>query len=186
MITSTEFPFTDPKIWIGLGSNLGHSLTHLSEARCELSKDLEILGISSLYSSAPIDCPEPQNDYLNAVICATSYLKPLELLKLLLNIEQKHGRQRLGYHDARTLDLDILLYGNQQWADTTLTLPHPALYQRAFVLAPMNEIAPTLLLPNDDTVAHALSKVADQQISLFENSMWQPLFFKSNANHLSI
>lgn len=168
-------------IWIGLGSNLGHSLKYLLEARHELSHYLNILGVSSLYNSEPIDCPAPQNDYLNAVICSQSHLEPLALLELLLDIEQKQGRQRKGYHDARTLDLDILLYKNQYWENSILTLPHPALYERAFVLAPMNEIAPNLVLPNNDTIGSALSKVTTQKISPYETPAWQPLPLKFNA-----
>lgn len=165
-------------VWIGLGANLGHPIEQLVEARRYLAQQLDILAVSSLYRSAPIDCPTPQNDYFNAVMCAQTDFSPHALLQCLLDIERSMGRTREGYHSPRTLDLDLLIYGSLRQKDSILTLPHPAMVQRAFVLKPMNELVPDLVLENRYTVREALLKVADQALELHVCEGWQPQLFR--------
>lgn len=126
--------------YIGLGSNLGESENFLSQALADLQQYQTIYHItcSSFYRSSPVDSSGP--DYINAVARLVTELTAMELLSTLQAIELKHGRQR-PYHNApRTLDLDILLFNDSQSDDTTLTLPHPRMHLRAFVLEPLLEL----------------------------------------------
>ena len=101
-----------------------------------------LLRRSSLYRTAPVDAGGP--DYVNAVAEVDTALPPLELLRALLAIEQAHGRRRSVRNAPRTLDLDLLLHGSTRVETPELTLPHPRLHQRAFVLEPLLEVAPGL------------------------------------------
>ncbi|CAG7855894.1 partial 2-amino-4-hydroxy-6-hydroxymethyldihydropteridine diphosphokinase, partial [biofilm metagenome] len=126
--------------FIGLGSNLDSPIDHIKSARLAINQlnNLQELCFSSLYISAPMG-PQDQPDYINAVMGVATRLSPLDLLYALQNIEQEHGRvrgeQRWG---ARTLDLDILLYGDQQINTTELIVPHKGIAERAFVLYPLS------------------------------------------------
>lgn len=166
--------------WIGLGANLGYPIAQLADARNYLQHYIDIVGASSLYRSAPIDCPMPQNDFFNAVLCARTTLSPHNLLALLLDFEEQMGRTREGYHSPRTLDLDLLLYGSLRHNDVTLTLPHPAIHQRAFVLMPMHELEPNLKLCNSVTVGDALAHVSDQILERYPCDAWQPKPLNTN------
>ena len=135
--------------WIGLGSNLDDPLHHLRQARCELAATplTRLAGSSSLYRGAPMG-PADQPDYLNAVIELVTELSPLSLLRALQRIEFGHGRVRTGVHwGARTLDLDLLLYDGETIAEPSLTVPHPGIGERVFVLQPLHECAPDLEIP---------------------------------------
>ena len=128
--------------YIALGANLGKPAQALRDALRELGSTpgVRVLRASSLYRTAPVDSSGP--DYLNAVAEVSTTLTAPALLAVLLSIEQAHGRQR-PYHNApRTLDLDLLLYGNAHIHSPTLTVPHPRMWQRAFVLLPLAEVAP--------------------------------------------
>ena len=150
--------------YIGLGANLGDPHAALREAVRALAAlpDSALQACSSLYRTAPIDATGP--DYLNAVVRLEPRLAPHALLAALQRIEQVHGRQRPYRNAPRTLDLDLLLYGDQVIDTPTLTVPHPRLHERAFVLRPLAEIAPLLNVPGRGCVADLLVPVAGQRI----------------------
>ncbi|NOL50259.1 2-amino-4-hydroxy-6-hydroxymethyldihydropteridine diphosphokinase [Pelistega europaea] len=126
--------------YIGLGSNLGESQNFLSLAIEELRQHpaIGLLVSSSFYRSSPVDSTGP--DYINAVAYLETSLEAMELLHLLQAIELKHGRQRPYRNAPRTLDLDILLFNDNTSDDPVLTLPHPRMHERAFVLEPLKEL----------------------------------------------
>lgn len=137
------------RVYIGLGSNLDNPLAQLKSAVSHLKQlpDSTLIGISCLYQSTPVG-PQDQPDYLNAVAALDTELEPLPLLDALQAIETKHGRVRKEHWGARTLDLDILLFGDQTINHTRLIIPHPYLTQRSFVLIPLADINPDLKLPD--------------------------------------
>ncbi len=129
-------------VYIGLGSNLDNPTSHIEKARQAVASldGAQENGFSSLYSSPPMG-PQDQPDYINAVMCIKTDLTPHELLKQLQAIENRQGRVRLQRWGARTLDLDILLYGNDSISTEDLIIPHIGLAERAFVLYPLQEMA---------------------------------------------
>lgn len=147
------------RAWIGLGSNLGAPARQVDRALRELSllARSRLVAASSLYGSLPWGNPD-QDDYVNAVAALDTELPPLVLLEQLLQIEQAHGRERLATsrNGPRTLDLDLLLYGDRVFQQPGLTLPHPRMHERAFVLVPLAELAPDLLIPGRGTVKSLL------------------------------
>lgn len=124
---------------IGLGGNLGDVQAALVDAVRALDAlpGTRVAAVSSLYRSAPVDAQGP--DYLNAVAVLDTVLGPHELLRSLLTLEQRAGRERPHWHAPRTLDLDLLCHGDARLSTPTLSLPHPGLTQRAFVLLPLRE-----------------------------------------------
>lgn len=145
--------------FIGLGANLGDRGQALAQAVQALAQlpGTQLVGLSSLYVSAPVDASGP--DFLNAVAALRTTLKPLDLLHALQAIEMDAGRERPYRNAPRTLDLDVLLHGDRQLNTPELTLPHPRLWERAFVLLPLTELAPALVTPAQ------LAAVAQQRIS---------------------
>ncbi len=140
--------------YIGLGSNLSDPRAQIQRALSEIKKieRSTLLHISSLYLSQPMG-PQEQDNYINAVISLDTKLLPLELLDTLQAIEKKAGRVRKENRwDARILDCDILLFGNNVINNERLTIPHYGLHLREFVLLPLNEIAPELLLPDGKSI----------------------------------
>lgn len=130
-------------VYIGLGSNLDNPEEKIRLARAAIAEQAQLteLKFSSLYSSPPMG-PQNQPDYVNAVMCVKTDLPALELLRVLQKIEHKFGRERKGERwGARTLDLDLLLYGDQEIELPDLIVPHVGIAERAFVLYPMQEIA---------------------------------------------
>lgn len=128
--------------YISLGANLGAPGATLLKAMKDIGaiSGVGLVRSSSLYRTAPIDSTGP--DYVNAVIEVLTELEPLDLLSQLQQLEQRAGRER-PYHNApRTLDLDLLLYGDLQLNHPMLVIPHPRMWERAFVLVPLAEIAP--------------------------------------------
>lgn len=150
--------------YVGLGANLGDAVAALDDAVVRLAAlpGTRVAGRSSTYRTAPVDATGP--DYLNAVVALQTDLAPDALLAALHAIEQAHGRERPYRNAPRTLDLDLLLHGDTRVASATLTLPHPRLHQRAFVLAPLAELAPDLDVPGHGAVRELLPHVADQRI----------------------
>jgi 2-amino-4-hydroxy-6-hydroxymethyldihydropteridine diphosphokinase len=151
--------------YVGIGANLGDARATVADARDRLERlpHTTLLRASALYRTAPID--SSGDDYINAVACLDTGLDAHALLAALLGIEQAHGRERPYRNAPRTLDLDLLLYGDQTIADAPgLIVPHPRMHERAFVLAPLAEIAPELTIPGHGLVAALLPKVADQAI----------------------
>jgi len=146
--------------YIGLGSNLKNPVQQVSQAISELSQwdALSLVKVSSLYKSPPMG-PQDQPDYVNAVAEIATPLSPEELLSTLQAIENSHGRRRdAGKWSARTLDLDVLLYGDEIINTKDLIIPHSGLYERAFVLYPLEEIASgDLLIPGHGTLAQLLA-----------------------------
>ncbi|MCK0715084.1 2-amino-4-hydroxy-6-hydroxymethyldihydropteridine diphosphokinase [Chromohalobacter sarecensis] len=142
--------------YIGLGSNLDGPREHVSRALKELDALplTHLAGHSSLYASAPVG-PQDQPDFINAVACVFTRLSPLALLDQLQALEQRHRRVRQRHWGPRTLDLDLLLYANLEWRTPRLTLPHPAMHERAFVLVPLAELAPEVTLAGKNTTTLA-------------------------------
>ncbi len=146
--------------YIGLGSNLDQPLAQVREAINELQQTdgLKLVAVSPLYASSPMG-PQDQPDYINAVAAVETSLSPHDLLKKLQNLEQQHGRQRLRHWGERTLDLDILLYGQQILDDAELTLPHPGVAERNFVVYPLADIAPDIEIPGQGPIAQLIARV---------------------------
>lgn len=157
--------------YIGLGSNLGNSVETLEQAKAGLrglSPDDEII-CSSFYRSAPIGFLE-QPDFVNAVCRLETVYDPESLLQHLLKIERDHGRDRSGQANApRTLDLDLLLYDDLIISLDGLEVPHPRLHERAFVLYPLLEIAPDLVIPGHGSVRDLMRHCEGQTISRIED-----------------
>ncbi|HYT90039.1 MAG TPA: 2-amino-4-hydroxy-6-hydroxymethyldihydropteridine diphosphokinase [Gemmataceae bacterium] len=135
--------------YIGLGSNVGDRQANLDRATEALQEasQIEVTQVSSYYEYDAVGGPPGQSPYLNAVIEIQTELSPEDVLALLLNIEQRLGRVRRERHGPRTLDLDLLLYDDQIRKGPDLTLPHPRMHERAFVLEPFAEIAPDAVHP---------------------------------------
>lgn len=153
------------RAYIALGANLGDPAAAIRLA-FEVLADLdgvELLTTSSLYRTAPIGLAD-QPDFINAVAAVATDLDPQSLLALLLGIETAQGRIRHEKNGPRVLDLDLLLYDHLTLALPELTLPHPRLHLRAFVLHPLAEIAPDLPIPGRGSVSAWLPAVALQSI----------------------
>jgi 2-amino-4-hydroxy-6-hydroxymethyldihydropteridine diphosphokinase len=148
--------------WIGLGANLGDRRATLEAAldALRLLPRTRLVARSRLWSSAPIEAAGP--DYLNAVARLDTLLDPPTLLAALQAIEQRFGRRRDGHNAPRTLDLDLLLAGDATIDTPALSVPHPRLHRRAFVLRPMADIDPRQPIPGRGTVRDALAAVTDQ------------------------
>lgn len=153
--------------WIGLGANLGDAPATLRAALDALSQlpQCKLLAHSSLYRTAPIGPgTEGQPDYINAVAAVDTTLAAPELLTSLLALEHDFGRERSTRNAARTLDLDLLLYGNEIINAPGLHLPHPRMHERAFVLIPLCELAPETRIPGHGPVLELLNALPDQHI----------------------
>lgn len=149
------------RAWIGIGANLGAAQGAVLAA-IEQLRPLGLVAHSSLYRSAPQDAAGP--DYINAVVVLDTPTTALNLLHQLQAIEAEFGRQRPYHHAPRTLDLDLLLHGSSVLLSEQLTLPHPRLHQRAFVLLPMLELAPDLQVPGLGPLALWLVSVQGQDL----------------------
>ncbi len=151
--------------YVALGANLGDPATTVRAAFAALANlpESRVVRCSSLYRTAPVGITE-QPEFVNAVTELATDLAPEALLDALLEIEQRFGRIRAERNGPRTLDLDLLLYGDQFVDLPRLILPHPRLHLRAFVLQPLAEIAPDLKIPGRGTVAAWLPAVANQGI----------------------
>ena len=149
---------------IGLGANLGDGPATLATARDAIAAlpRTRLQAFSSLYRSAPIDAGGP--DYWNAVALVDTQLTAHTLLDALQRIEQAHGRERPFHHAPRTLDLDLLLYGDERIETPDLVVPHPRLHERAFVLLPLAEVWPDAVIPGRGAVQAWLPRVAGQRV----------------------
>jgi 2-amino-4-hydroxy-6-hydroxymethyldihydropteridine diphosphokinase len=146
--------------YVGLGSNLEDPLSQIRQALVDLESipGTRVTARSSFYRTSPVGYLE-QPDFINAVACVQTTLKPQALLAALLAIENRHGRRRAMRNAPRTLDLDLLLYGDEARDLDGLSLPHPRLHERAFVLAPLAEIAPGAMVPGRGRVRDLLVRV---------------------------
>lgn len=151
--------------YVGLGSNLDRPRERVLEAFDELAglPDTRLVRRSALYRSAPVG-HEAQPDFVNAVARLETGLAPPRLLAALQRIESRHGRERPFPGAPRTLDLDLLLYDDAVIASPTLTLPHPRMHERAFVLRPLAEIAPDASVPGRGTAAQLLRSCEAQGV----------------------
>jgi len=153
------------RAYIALGSNLDDPVAQVRAGVQALGKlpDTRLVCCSSLYRTAPVGVTD-QPDFINAVCAADTGLPAGALMRALLNIERAHGRQRDIQGGPRTLDLDLLLYGEMVCHEPGLTLPHPRLHERAFVLYPLSEIAPGLNIPGRGRVEALRTGCAGQAI----------------------
>lgn len=152
-------------VFVGLGSNLGDPHANVLRAMEALSSLPQscVVACSSLYRSAPIGYLN-QPDFINAVVKLETELSPLVLLQNLLALEREQGRLRQFLNAPRTLDLDVLLYDDLQHHEHGLTIPHPHMHLRAFVLQPLLEIAPDSVIPGIGSVAAALQSCQGQKL----------------------
>lgn len=157
---------SEVRAWVGLGANLGDRGAALARAVQALAAmpETRVANVSGLYASAPIDAGGP--DFLNAVVELRTGLAPLALLDALQGIELAAGRERPYRNAPRTLDLDLLIHGDEQLMSERLTLPHPRIGERAFVLLPLAEIAP------ERVTSAQLKAVEDQRIERVEGPQW--------------
>jgi len=156
--------------YIGLGSNLAHPRRQLARALRALARlpRTRIVRVSRNFATAPLGTPGPQPDYVNAVVVLATALAPRALLARLHAIERRQRRQRTAStprNAARTLDLDLLLFGRRRMAVPGLTVPHPRMHQRAFVLRPLASIAPAVTIPARGLARRHLRAVRGQAVS---------------------
>ncbi len=152
-------------VFIGLGSNLSDPQAQIRRALQALESlpKTRVVARSSLYRSAPVGYLD-QPDFINAVAQRETELAPRALLDALLALEQECGRTREFRNAPRTLDLDLLLYGDLRHHEHGLTLPHPQMHLRAFVLVPLLELAPDCVIPGIGPAAEALRQCGNQQL----------------------
>jgi 2-amino-4-hydroxy-6-hydroxymethyldihydropteridine diphosphokinase len=173
-----------PNCLLGLGSNLGDREATLRATLADIAAlpDVQIVQHSKWYRSQPVGGPPDQGEFLNAAAVIETTVAPLQLLDELGKLESRHGRQPAERWSARTIDIDILLYGNEVAETATLTLPHPRMSFRRFVLEPAAEIAPRMLHP---TIGWPVERFllhlhAARSLSLFATAA---LRTKSNLRH---
>lgn len=151
------------KTFIALGSNLGQRERYLRDALRSLAQHNLILGLSPIYQTEPQEGPE-QGEYLNQVVMLETEWAPFELLKFCQSVELSAGRVREVRFGPRTLDVDILLYDDHHYATRNLTLPHPRMTRRRFVLEPLKDIMPGLVVPGGKSVTEYLAAVESQSV----------------------
>lgn len=151
--------------FIGLGSNLAEPSVQLAKAVVGLAglPGTELVAQSPFYRSRPVG-PQDQPDFVNGAVWLRTTLSPLTLLDHLQDIEQAHGRERLQRWGPRTLDLDLLIYGDETLTEPRLTVPHPELPNRDFVLQPLLDLNPALALPDGTSIVDLRSRCADNQL----------------------
>ncbi|MCW5589740.1 MAG: 2-amino-4-hydroxy-6-hydroxymethyldihydropteridine diphosphokinase [Legionellales bacterium] len=160
------------RTYIALGSNLDNPLQHINNALIELKTHPSLIHIqtSKIYRSTPLGTVN-QPDYINAVSCFDTELSAHDLLTVLQHLESQHGRTR---SDAvrwgpRTLDLDILLYGDHIIHSPCLIIPHPEMMKRNFVLYPLADINPELIFPEGQQLSIVLEKISQDGLSIVSN-----------------
>ncbi len=167
MITApVRMPAGCDAVFVGLGANLGPCRETLERAVQELSRfpSTRVLAVSQVYRTSPLG-PVAQPDYLNAVARLATALEPHALLTALHDIEARLGRVRDGLRwGPRSLDLDLLLYGDEISPDPALRLPHPELHRRAFALIPLAEIAPEITVPGYGPVRDLCATLAEEGV----------------------
>jgi len=150
--------------YIGIGSNLGDSMQNINDAIVTMSQNpyIYILQKSHFYQTAPIDADG--NDYINAVVCLKTKYPSLELLKFLQYIEGQFGRERNYINAPRVLDLDLLMYAQEIYTSDILTIPHPRITQRAFVLVPLLDLDKDISIPSKGKAIEYLNRIQKQAI----------------------
>lgn len=141
-----------PTVYLGIGSNLGDRRAHIARAlKCLEEQNIRVQKCSRLIETDPVGGPIGQPKFLNGVLAAETELPPTDLLQALKAIERKLGRIKTAPNGPRPIDLDILLYGSLKYQTAELTIPHPRMCERAFVMDPLKEINPALA----ESLAHA-------------------------------
>jgi 2-amino-4-hydroxy-6-hydroxymethyldihydropteridine diphosphokinase len=165
---------TEITAFVALGANLGDPATQLRRAIAELARlpETRLTACSSLYLSKPVGYLE-QPDYINAVAALRTNLTPRALLAGLLEIESRHGRKRAFKNAPRTLDLDLLLYDGLVMHEPGLTLPHPRMLDRAFVMIPLAEIAPDYPIPGHGFTSECLAGLDAQGLTRLPDPSFQ-------------
>ena len=153
------------RAYVGLGANLGEPRRQLTDALTAMSglPETRLAGHSGFYRSAPVGY-EDQPEFLNAVAALDTRLAPGVLLEGLQGIERRNGRERSFPNAPRTLDLDLLLFGEEQIARPGLTVPHPRMHERAFVLQPLLELDPEISVPGKGLASALLPACSSQKI----------------------
>lgn len=144
---SAEPPAAAVPVAIAVGSNLGDRQAHLTWALEQLAAHLTNLRVAPVIETEPVGVPDIQPPYLNTVVVGDTRLSPRALIETLLAVEHERGRTRLSAHAARTLDLDLILYGEVVINEPDLVVPHPRFRERRFVLEPLAAIAPEWIDP---------------------------------------
>lgn len=160
----------EARAYVGLGSNLGEPRTQVRQALAELGElpGTRVAACSALYRSRPMG-PADQPDYVNAVAALDTELAPARLLHELQALERRHGRTRGGVRwGPRTLDLDLLVYDELRMNTAELTIPHPGVAERSFVLYPLRELAPELVIPGLGTVDQLTRRCPAEGLSRLE------------------
>lgn len=168
-----EIAATATTAYLGLGSNLGDSLAYLQAAidALQAHEQITVQAVSPLYCSKPYGVTD-QPDFLNAVVEINTHLSALQLLRDVLAIEDRHGRVRLAQRwTARTLDIDVLLYGDALIQTPELTVPHSELCQRSFVVYPLYDLVGDTLLPNQQRLANCLHALTGDDLSLLDQRL---------------
>jgi 2-amino-4-hydroxy-6-hydroxymethyldihydropteridine diphosphokinase len=158
------------RAYIGLGSNLDNPRDQVLDALRELALEegIQLLAQSSLFLSEPMG-PQDQPEFINAVAVIETTLEPLVLLEVLQAIEKKHARKRERHWGPRTLDLDLLLYGEERISHPDLTVPHPGIPERSFVLLPLREVAPGLAIEGLGNVDELLQKLGNPVLEVIRD-----------------
>ena len=156
--------------YLGLGSNLAHPRRQLARAVRAIRRlpRVQIVAVSPSYVTAPVGAETPQPDYVNAVVAVQTYLKPRPLLHALHSIERRQHRRRghgVKRNASRTLDIDLLLYGRRRIRAPGLTVPHPRMHLRAFVLRPLLDVDAVATIPGQGLARRFLTEVRDQRIA---------------------
>ena len=159
-------------VFIGVGSNMGDPKTKvlLAFKALEEHDEINLVSVSSLYLTEPFGCNDEQEDYINAVVEATTTLLPNDLLDVTQGIEADFGRIREERYGPRTLDLDLLLYGTKTVDTDRLQIPHPEMTNRRFVLVPLLEIAPNVEIPNAGFAKDLLASCPSAKCEKIEES----------------
>ncbi|MBK7955018.1 MAG: 2-amino-4-hydroxy-6-hydroxymethyldihydropteridine diphosphokinase [Candidatus Accumulibacter sp.] len=162
--------------FVALGANLADPLAQVRAAAAALADlpESRLRQVSSLYRTAPLGI-RGQPDFINAVAALETWLDPQQLLDALFAVERRFGRRREFHHAPRTLDLDLLLYEERVLDSPRLRVPHPRMHLRAFVIAPLLEIAPLCRIPGRGTAAAWLPAVSQQAIEKLDAGGWQCL-----------
>jgi 2-amino-4-hydroxy-6-hydroxymethyldihydropteridine diphosphokinase len=162
---------SEKRAFIAFGANLGDAVQAYAAAETAIDAlpSTRVHARSSLYRSAPVGV-HGHPDYINAVLEVRTALAPRQLLDALLAIEQRHGRTRGGEVSPRTMDLDLLLFGDERIDSDSLKIPHPRMHLRAFVLLPLAELDRGLEIPGCGPMAQLLESVADQLIDRLPRS----------------
>lgn len=164
--------------YLSLGSNIDDRFNYLGQAVKKLNdrEHTQVIKASSIYETDPVGYTD-QACFLNMVIKIKTNLSPFELLAHCLFIEEQLGRKRIIRWGPRTIDLDILLYNQENIKTNTLSIPHPRMYERPFVLIPLAEIEPNLFLPEkNQTVKEFVDHISNKGVRLWKKNIWDDVF----------